>query len=202
MGNPIGSDDPATKGPVPFCLDLASQGTGAQTRLAQLRDAITALAGSGYIGLEEVFKTHLLPLGFPTPGQQNAIADHLKRHWFDPTSKEAYFDPKEKTTEKYAKGVIDAIEKSLAGKPDPVQLNTWWVVDNPQVKLLTLSEADDSGATVSGSVTLLILTPRPRDDGKGVTRVLGRAQAYVTDEAKDGSIVTRRLPNAQMPDTP
>jgi hypothetical protein len=195
MGGPIDARDPCAKGPVPYCLDECSKQADARTRLEQLRDAIKALAGANYVGLEDVFKKHLLPLGFPNPTQQQAIADHLKRHWFDESSGDAFFPKGEKTTEKYAKGVIETVELSLKGQSKPVTINAWWVLDNPNVKLLAMAEVN-GGYTISDSVTLLILTPRPRGEAKGATPILGKvAQAWVTELAADGSVVTRQVTN-------
>lgn len=193
MGNPLAADVPCAKGPVPYCLDQCSRGAGARARLENLRAAIQALAGANYVGLEDVFKTHLLPLGFPNPIAQQNITDHLKKHWFDETSSDAFFRKEEKTTEKYAKGVIDVVEKSLSGQYDPVPINAWWVVDNPIVKMLTLAESDN-GHTISENVTFLILTPRPQGAAGTTTPILGRiAQAWVTELARDGTVVTRQV---------
>jgi hypothetical protein len=193
MGNPLAAGVPCAKGPIPYCLDKCSSGEGARERLEKLRDAVKALSTVDYIGLEEVFRTHLLPLGFPNPAAQQSITDHLKKHWFDPTSREAFFKREERTTEKYAKGVIEAVERSLKARSSPVAINAWWVVDNPDVKLLTLAEVEDN-YTISQNVTLLILTPRPPGDGEGARAILGNvAQAWVTELAKDGSVVTRQV---------
>jgi hypothetical protein len=189
MGGPIGQHSPCARGPIPRCLDVCSRGDGARTRLEQLKGAISALKGAYYRGLETVFEQHLLRLQYADPNVRRIITDNLRKHWFDETSGDAYFSG-QKVAEHYAEGVIEALNLSLAGKPDPIPINTWWViVEQQKVKLLALGQDD--------AVTLLIMTPRPQSDDPAATLILGKeGQAWVTQEdPKDGRIIARKVEN-------
>jgi hypothetical protein len=95
----------------------------------------------------------------------------------------------------YAQGVIKALNLALAGKR-MVQLNAWWLLDYPEVKLLSLADVDTAGATIGGRVTLLIQTPRPQGDGRATSSpYMGdTAQAHVT-EHHDNAVRTVDLRN-------
>jgi len=191
MGGPLGSDWPCAKGPVPYGLDTISKGVGARARLEQLRNAIMALPGGKYQGLESVFETHVLRPIYPDPKDAAAVAVHLKTYWFDETSKDAYF-PNVPVAQIYAEGVLKASELSLNGKPDPVPIDAWWVVDQPEVKLLELALVGGNGVTRSQSVVLLVLTPRPPADKARMVILNKEAVAWVT-EHQTGRVVTRKV---------
>ena len=181
---------PCVKGPIPHCLDEVSKGADARRRLEQLRDAITSIAPS-YQGLETVFDTYLLVYVFDDPRVRENIVAHLKTHWFDDSSPDAYF-PNQRVAAIYAQGVLKALEFSLKG-PEPIPLNAWWILDLNEVKMLTLVEIDPQGITVDSRVTLLILTPRPRGEVRSDKPIFGDlAQAWVSELAK-GQVVTRRV---------
>ncbi len=185
---------PCAKGWVPYSLDQCSKGRGARARLEGLNRAIASL-GPNYQRLADVFNDHLLARIFPDAGLRARIVAHLRTHWFDPSSSEAYF-PNQKVAEIYAQGVVKAVDLSLKGRR-PVPINTWWIVDfhevNRQVKMLTLTDVENE-LTVGGRVTLLILTPRPRGDGEsGGTSILGdEAEAWVSEQQGD-NVVTLRV---------
>jgi hypothetical protein len=80
----------------------------------------------------------------------------------------------------YGPGVIKALDLALASRR-MVPLNAWWLLDCPEVQLLSLADVQ-AGMTIGGRVTLLILTPRPQRGGRVTsTPILGEtAQASVT----------------------
>jgi hypothetical protein len=90
----------------------------------------------------------------------------------------------------YAQGVLKALDLALAGRR-VVPLNAWWLLDYPEVKLLSLADVDQAGVTIGGRVTLLILTPRPQGGGRPTrTPILGAtAQASLT-EHRDNRVRT------------
>lgn len=194
MGGPMDPDWPCAKGPVPHGLDTISSRPDARARLEQLRNAISALASVNYRGLETALETHVLQPIYPTAREAADVAAHLKQHWFDETSGAAYFSRFQPIAGIYAEGVLKAVELSLrtaAGAP-PVPIDAWWVVDQPDVKMLSLALVDSSGVTRSDRVTLLVLTPRP-DAGKARMAILNKeAVAWVT-ETTIGKVETRKV---------
>jgi hypothetical protein len=196
MGGPLGSDSPCAKGPIPYCLDECSKGRAARHRLTQLSTAIKSLSPD-YGGLETVFDRYLVSHvpQYQDPKVRQDLAAHLKRHWFDDSSTEAYF-PNQRVAATYAEGVLKALELSLERRHSalisfgqrPVPINAWWIVvdDLKKVQMLTLAEVD--------RVTLLIVTPRPPTEVRSATPILGMARAWVTEQ-RDGRVVTRKVEN-------
>jgi hypothetical protein len=182
---------PCAKGPIPYCLEEVSKGRNASARLKKLAGEIKKLAPH-YRGLETVFDTHLVAHVIKNAAARKGIAAHLKKNWFDDTSADAYFEGPVAAI--YAEGVLKAINLCLKGK-SPVPLNAWWFVDAPSVKMLTLVEVR-KGLTVGGRVTLIVQTPRPRDEVKPGTVILGDAHAWVTEQAATGAlpVTTREIP--------
>lgn len=121
--------------------------------------------------------------------ERGRIVAHLERHWFDQASPEAFF-PGVPVASIYAQGVLKALDLSLAGRR-MVPFNAWWLLDYPQVRLLSLVDVDSAGVTIGGRVTLLIQTPRPQGRGTPTrTPIMGKtAQAFVT-EYRDNRIIT------------
>ncbi len=179
----------SSKGPIPYCLDEFSKGRGARSRIAELRDAIAAIAPA-FSGLTGVFDRNLLSHVITDAAERARIVQHLERHWFDPASPVAFF-PGVPVASIYAEGVLKALNLALAGRRVVVPLNSWWLLDFPEVKLLSLADVDSAGVTIGGRVTLLILTPRPQGGGTPTrTPILGgTAQAFVT-EHRDNAVRT------------
>jgi hypothetical protein len=184
---------PCAKGAICYCLDEFSRGRGARARVARLRHGLAALAPS-YRGLTEVFDRNLLSLVIKDARERARIVAHLQRHWFGDPPTEAFF-PGIPVASIYAQGVIKALDLALAGRR-VVPLNAWWLVDFPEVKLLSLADVDRAGVTIGGRVTLLIKTPRPQGGARPTrTPILGEtAQAWVTEyrENRIGTIDVRR----------
>ena len=122
--------------------------------------------------------------------RQRAI-DHLKRYWLDPKSPTPFF-PSVPVARLLAEGVQKALDLSLAGKGGAVPINAWWVPDSPEFKVLTLADVKD-GVTVSGHVTLLVMTPRPAVRGRAAGAIMGDvAEAHVTHR-KGRAVTTQRV---------
>jgi hypothetical protein len=192
MGGPIPPRDTiAAKGPVPLCLEEISKGDGARRRLDTLRTNLAALAPS-YRGLAAVFEADLLALVYPNPADAANIRAHLERYWFDATSP---FFPGEPVAEIYAKGVLQTLEVSLNGAPNnrpPLEIEAWWQLDHPKVKMLTLQSA-------TGNLSLHILTPRPSGAAGSGPTILGRYSTAWVTAAADRMVDTKRFdgdPNA------
>jgi hypothetical protein len=185
---------PISKGAVCFCLDEFSKGPGARARVQALRDAIAALAPA-YAGLAEVFDQHLVSHVFASAGARQKILAHLKQHWFDGTP-DTFF-PGTPVSKIYAEGLLKTLDLVLGNANQTVMINSWWLLDQPEFKMLTLGDLE-AGAVV-GSVTLLILTPRPEHDTDEPfpPAILGEeAEAFVTS-LQDGEITTDRVRDLQ-----
>jgi hypothetical protein len=182
----------AAKGPIPHWLDQLSLAPDALARLNALLEALKNNRPR-HQGLETVFDTYLAaPLGVDAAFRQR-LRDYLAERWFGggPSS---YF-PAQRVAEKYAEGVIKTLELSLQGKPNPIPIHAWWLIQpDPEVRMLNLAEVDRNGVTVSSSVTLLICTPMPHVTGAAPsTRALwGDAEAWITEQ-QQGAVVTRQI---------
>jgi hypothetical protein len=179
---------PCAKGAVCHCLDEFSKGRGARPRVSRLRDAMAALAPA-FDGLTAVFDRYLLSHVITNAAERARVVTHLQQHWFDQSSPDAFF-PGVPVPSIYGEGVLKAIDLALAGYR-VVPLNAWWLLDYPEVKLLSLADVDQMGVTIGGRVTLLVLTPRPQGRGRPTrTPILGEtAQAWVT-EYRDNRVRT------------
>jgi hypothetical protein len=187
MSGFVAGNIPCAKGAICYCLDEFSKGRGARPRVGRLRDAVAALAPA-FNGLTAVFDRYLLSHVFTNAAERAPVVAHLQQHWFDQTSPDAFF-PGVPVASIYAQGVLRALDLALAGRR-VVPLNAWWLLDYPEVKLLSLADVDQAGVTIGGRVTLLILTPRPQDSGRPTRPILGEtAQALVT-EYRDNSVIT------------
>jgi hypothetical protein len=181
----------AAKGPIPYWLDQLSLGPAALARLEALLNALKNNRPD-HPGLETVFDTYLAAhMGVDATFRQH-LRDYLAKYWFD-DGPDSYF-PSQKVAQKYAEGVIKALELSLQGKPHPVPINAWWLIQtDKEVRMLNLAEVDRNGVTVSSSVTLHICTPKPHITGAPSTTTLwGDAVAWITEQ-RGNSVVTRQI---------
>jgi hypothetical protein len=179
------------KGPIPYWLDRLSLSPEALQRLTALLEALKRNRPN-HRGLETVFDVHLAShMAVETMFRQN-LRDYLAKNWFADDAS-SYF-PGQKVAQKYAEGVIRALELSVNGKPHPVPINAWWIIQpDPEVRMINLAEIDRSGVTVSSSVTLLICTPMPPITGAPSSRCLwGDAEAWVTSHEGD-AVVTHQI---------
>jgi hypothetical protein len=172
-------------------LDRLSLGPDALQRLLALLEGLRQIR-PGYQGLETVFDTHLASHMAAEPIFRQNLRDYLARYWFN-DGPGSYF-PGQKVAQKYTEGVIRTLELSMAGKPRPIPINAWWLIQaDPEVRMLNLAEVDRGGVTVSSSVTLLICTPMPQITGAPSTRTLwGDAEAWITEQQGD-TVVTRQI---------
>ena len=180
------------RGPVPYWLGQCSTDVHAVERLKALLDAIKKL-GPTYAGLERAFDECLGAHYCGNADLRGRITEHLRQKWF---TDGGYF-PGQKVTQIYAEGVIKAIELSLKGRHHPVPINAWWIIEPPDkvVRMLNLAEVDRNGTTVSSSVTLLIMTPRPPSN-EGPTRTLLWSDSAAWETAVQGnSVATRQSEN-------
>jgi len=192
MGAFIGPGTPAAKGAVLHWLDRLSVGKQARENLTALQKAIKAL-GPTFQGLENAVDGHLAAPLNTQATVRDGVLKHLKEHWFD-DNPAAYF-PGQDLRQKWAEAVMKTLELSLAGRPHPVPINSWWIINasDPTVQMMNLAEVNAAGETVSSSVTLLILTPQPPPSGAPSNRSLwGDAEAFVTGH-HGGKVTTRRL---------
>jgi hypothetical protein len=195
MGGPLPPRDTIiAKGPVPFCLEEISKGSGARRRLDTLRTNIAAL-GAPYHGLAAVFEADLLALVFPNPADAANVRAHLEKHWFDATA--PYF-PNDPVAEIYAKGVLQALELSLNGAPNnrpPLEISAWWQLEHPRVEMLTLQ-------TATSRISLHVLTPRPHGGGGAGPTILGAYSAAWVTTAAGGVVDTKRFGGDPKAPTP
>lgn len=181
----------AAKGPIPYWLDRLSLGPHALARLQALLDALKRNRPH-HRGLETVFDTYLAAHMDVDATFRQHLRDYLARHWFN-DGPDSYF-PGQKVAEKYAEGVIKTLELSLQGKPHPVPIDAWWLIQtDPQVRMLNLAQVDASGVTVGRTVILHICTPKPHITGAPSTRTLwGDAVAWITEQ-QHNAVVTRQI---------
>jgi hypothetical protein len=184
MGAHIPPNVNIAKGPVCFALDQISVGPGSRARLQNLNEALKALAPS-YMGLTNTFDEYLLSYVFSPPTRVE-ICKNLESCWFNPASPDAYF-PGVPVSKIYGPGVIQTLTLSLAAKGTVKPIDSWWVVDKPQVMMVNLES--------QGMVVLLIETPRPKASRKAVPTkkwILGEREAYIT-RLEGKTVRTRRV---------
>jgi hypothetical protein len=183
-------DVPCAKGAICHGLEEFSKGPGSRKRITKLREAIAALAPT-YVGLTEVFDEHLLSHVF-NPGERRRACAKLNEYWFNADSPTTLFAGKP-VARIYAEGVLRTLDLSLKGGRRPVPIESWWVLDSTDFRMLNLTDVE-TGKTVGDRVVLLIMTPRPAAGGPTVSaRILDDvAEAYSTEE-KDGAVLTRRV---------
>jgi hypothetical protein len=174
---------PVAKGPITYCLDRLSTAPNAREALGALKQAIQGLAGIGYQGLEKAFEIHLCQPVYMDVQRSSKVTAYLKQHWFDASSVDAYFRDQQPIAEIYAAGVINAIDESLKGAPDPIPIDAWWVLGHPGVQMITLVS--------KRQVTLLIATAAPPS---GATGMLWDQDAQALATGRTG-IETRKLPH-------
>jgi len=191
MGALVATSAPCAKGAICHSLDECSRGDGARARLEGLRGALAQ--ASSYADLAELFDRHLLSHVITDATQRQRAVDHLRRFWLDPNSTTPFF-PAVPVGQLLAEGVRKTIELSLGGKGDVVPINSWWLLDAPEFRVVNVADVAH-GATVSHHVTLLIMTPRPAGQAQAPAIMGDVAEAYVT-EHRGGRVATRRVRDA------
>jgi hypothetical protein len=83
----------------------------------------------------------------------------------------------------------------LGNEDETVPINSWWLLDQPAFMMLNLADLEEG--VVAGSVTLLILTPRPEEfesDEPIPPAILGdEAEAFVTSVETVTVVKTERV---------
>jgi hypothetical protein len=191
MGCWVKGGNLGAKGPILHWLDRLSLGPAALARLLTLLEELKKIRPT-YHGLETVLDAYLASHMAVEATFRHDLRDYLAKHWFS-DGPYSYF-PGQKVAHKYAEGVIKTLELSVKGKPHPVPINAWWIIQpDADVRMLTLADVDASGVTVSPSVTLLICTPLPAITGAPSTRTLwGDAEAWVTEQ-EGNAVITRQI---------
>jgi hypothetical protein len=190
MGPAPPIDAPCAKGWLPYALEECSRSADARAIFEKLQDAMLTELAPDYDNLTEIFDRHLLAHVVPA-AHRAKVAQHLERHWFGRDRSEALF-PEQDVAAIYAQGVLNTLELALRSAT-PARITSWWIVDAPAVKLLTFGEVDRTGAA-DGGVSLLIMTPRPRDSANLSRTYILREEAEVwVAEESHGQVVSRML---------
>lgn len=171
----------ASKGPILYYLDEMSRKPNAIELLKQFARGLAEIGSSDYSNLLTVCD-HLLftPMGAEAIDK---ISDYLRKHWFEQDSDEIYFPELQPIAPILALGLAKAIELALRNPSGVTPIDSWWLVDQPDVKVTNLVSPYQ--------VTLLFTTPRP--PGRYPFRIWSKtAEAYTT--ARTG-VVTRRFNN-------
>jgi hypothetical protein len=136
------------KGPVTSCLDLLSVQPGAAASLTALKEALVAIRGAQYGGLEDVFAKYLFA-PFYTPPQIKDITDYLHTNWFNETT--GWWPAFQPIAPIYGDGLLETLRISLSTPGTPLPIDSYWVIGDGQVQLINLQSPNQ--------VTLLITTP-------------------------------------------
>lgn len=171
----------ASKGPILYYLDEMAKRPDARDLLERFSRALAEKGGSDYGDLVMTCDHHLF-----TPMKAESvskISDYLRMYWFDQTSEDIYFPELQPIAPILAIGIAKAIELSLRNEAVVVPIDSWWIVDQPDVKVINLVSPQQ--------ITLLFTTPRP--PGRYPFGIWSKtAEAYTT--ARTG-IVTHHFNN-------
>lgn len=171
----------ASKGPILYYFDEMSRKPNAAELLKQFARGLAEMGGSDYASLVTVCDHYLF-----TPMKAESIdkiSGYLRSHWFDQNSEEIYFPELQPIAPVLALGLDKAIELALRNPSGVTPINSWWIVDQPDVKVTNLVSPHQ--------ITLLFTTPRP--PGRYPFGIWSKtAEAYTT--ARTG-VVTRRFNN-------
>ena len=168
------------KGPAFFYLDEMSKKPNARELLRNFASAISDTASAGFRDLHTVYDQHLLRPLAAGPSVAG-ITSYLQQSWFDQASSQLYFPHLPPVAPIIAMGTLKTIELSLRGESYPLPIDSWWIVDQPDVRIINLVSPQQ--------VTHIMATPRPA--GKFPGGVWGKsAEAYTTGAF---GVVTRRL---------
>src|SRR5260370_27612186 len=124
------------KGPLPYCLDELSMRSSARDLLKELQSAIESLRRDNFDGLEGVFQRFLFPQAGIPEREAAKLTEYLKQYWFDKRSTNLFFAQFQPIAPLYATGILKTLELSLSGAPEPVPIDSWCLVDLPQVEII------------------------------------------------------------------
>jgi len=173
----------ASKGPILYYLDEMSKKPNAGELLKQFKRVLAEGAGSDYSDFIMTCEHYLFtPLNVGSTELQQ-INVYLRDRWFDQHSEAIYFPELQPIAPILATGIAKAIELALGNDAGITPIDSWWIVDQPDVKVTNLVSPRQ--------ITLLFTTPRP--PGRFPFGIWGKtAEAYTT--ARTG-VVTRRFNN-------
>jgi hypothetical protein len=170
------------KGPVLHFLDEMSRRPDARALLEHLQRALEDKSRSNFSNVHEAFDQHLfspLSVGSATIA---GISGYLKKHWTDEKSSDTYFPEFQPVAPIVAEGLLKTLELSLAGQPNPKPIDSWWLLDYPDFRVVNLVSPQQ--------VTLLIKTPRPQTEHP--TDIWsGSAEGYTTGR----HVITHKFEN-------
>jgi hypothetical protein len=170
------------KGAIYFGLDQMSVRRDARQLLRRLARAVGAKARRGFPDLEKTFDEYLFAPLRMSAARSDASMAYLKRYWFDPNSKDAYFPEYQPIAPICAMGLLKVIEESLKGRPRPLPIDAWWLMNHTTFEAITLVSRNQ--------VTMLVATPRPL--GPAPTAIWSAvAEGYTTARL---AVATRRFP--------
>jgi len=170
-----------SKGAIYAGLDRMSVRPNARELLKGLAGAIQDKASDGFPSMEATFDQYLFaPLNMDE-ARSAASMSYLKEFWFDPASKNAYFPHHQPIAPICAMGLLKVIEESLKGDPNPLPIDSWWLMDHTDFEVITLVSKQQ--------VTMLVATPRPL--GSTLTAIWSAAaEGYTTGRM---GVVTRKF---------
>lgn len=171
---------PFVKGQILRALDLLSVAPDARTKLEALSRALHNIASNDFQDFSNVIEQFLfVPLNLQQSRSAASMA-HINEQWLNPTSPTTYFPDHQPIAPTFAGGMLVAVDRSLAGAPDPKPIDAWWIMNHKTFEVLTLVS--------ERQVTMLLCTPQPRGTPpSGLWHP--NAEGYVTGHH---GVVTRR----------
>lgn len=170
----LGRGESMAKGVVTRALDHISVGHRARRNMENLRVEILKIRTEitdkkevilvDFPGLEEVFHDHLFPhllderFDTAAPVKQSDYRDQLRDFWFGDNAK-LYEGKSFKMRAIYGQGILNTLNVSLEGKPDPIPIDSYWIAIHNTVEMIVLKR--------TRQVTLLVCTPWPDAGGMG-----------------------------------
>jgi hypothetical protein len=122
----------------------------ARQRLDHLRQGIADLRDRNYQGLEDVLAARLL-IQVYNAAQIGDITAYLRTYWFSETT--GWWPSFQPITSIYAQGLLQTLALSLASKPAPRPIDSYWLMGHTHVEMVNVANPRQ--------VTLLIATPAP-----------------------------------------
>lgn len=148
-------DHSFSKGSVYFALDQMSVRADARELMKRFARALSDNASSGFPNLEVTFDQYLFaPLGDQLAAARSPEAmAYLRKYWFDPDSQNSYFPNYQPIAPICGQGLLTTLEVSLNRQPDPLPIDSWWLMGHDRFEVITLVSEQQ--------VTMLVATPRP-----------------------------------------
>lgn len=170
-----------SKGPVTYALDEMSVRPDARVLCTRLKEAVEALHPIGYENLEVVLEQYLLRPILNDPEKSMSAAAYLNQLWFNQKSPDLYFAEEQPIAETFAVGLVNCLNLSLKGSPDPIPVDAWWLVRHQRFEVINLATARQ--------ITMLFATPSPRGKfGSNFWSSFG--QAWITGQS---AVTTRQI---------